>query len=79
MFAGIAPRYGLVNTVASAGLDRGWRRAVAGVLQLRPGDWCLDACCGTGDLARTVAAASGARMVAADFCRPMLEHGRAAV
>ncbi len=76
MFAGIAPRYELVNRVTSVGLDRSWRRAVAGTLQLREGDWCLDLCCGTGDLARAVASASGAQVIAADFCRPMLAHGR---
>lgn len=72
MFAGIAPRYELVNRVASAGLDASWRRRVVRALDLAPGEWCLDACCGTGDLARALAA-GGVRVVAADFCRPMLD------
>ena len=75
MFAGIAPRYELVNHVASGGLDSAWRRAVVRALALKPGEWCLDACCGTGDLSRAVASA-GVRVVGADFCRPMLVEGR---
>jgi demethylmenaquinone methyltransferase/2-methoxy-6-polyprenyl-1,4-benzoquinol methylase len=77
LFAGIAPRYALVNRVASAGLDVLWRREVVRALALAPGDWCLDACCGTGDLSRAIAS-SGARVLGVDFCRPMLlEAGRA--
>jgi len=74
LFASIAPRYELVNRVASLGLDRAWRRAVVEVLALRPGDWCLDACCGTGDLSREMAR-SGARVIGVDFCREMIEVG----
>ena len=77
MFAGIAPRYALVNTIASAGLDGGWRTAAVRALDLPPGAWCLDACCGTGDLSRALAAA-GARVLGVDFCRAMLEQARAA-
>jgi demethylmenaquinone methyltransferase/2-methoxy-6-polyprenyl-1,4-benzoquinol methylase len=76
MFAGIAPRYELVNHVASGFLDVAWRRAAVRELRLRPGDWCVDACCGTGDLSRAVAGA-GARVIGADFCRPMLAQGQA--
>lgn len=74
LFTSIAPRYELVNRVASAGRDRVWRRAVVRELRLEPGQWCLDACCGTGDLSRAVAAV-GARVVAVDSCRPMLREG----
>lgn len=76
MFAGIARRYELVNRVASGGMDRSWRRALVRALDLRPGDWCLDVCCGTGDVSRALAA-TGVRVVGADFCRPMLEAGAA--
>lgn len=77
MFAGIAPRYALVNTLASAGLDAGWRAATVRALGLAPGAWCLDACCGTGDLSRAVAR-GGARVLGVDFCRPMLAQAHAA-
>jgi len=71
MFARIAPRYDLVNRVASLGLDGLWRRRAVEALGLGPGDWCLDVCCGTGDLSLAVAG-SGARVLGVDFCRPML-------
>ena len=74
LFASIAPRYELVNRVASCGRDGAWRRAVVRELGLGPGDWCLDACCGTGDLSRAVAR-SGADVIAVDSCRPMLREG----
>ena len=44
-------------------------------LRLGPGDWCLDACCGTFDLSLAVAG-TGARVVGVDFCRPMLLRAR---
>ena len=72
LFSGIAPRYDLVNRVASAGVDVGWRRRTVSALSLAPGDWVLDACCGTADLSAALAAA-GARVLGVDFCRPMLD------
>lgn len=75
LFAGIAHRYDLVNRIASLGLDESWRRAAVRALEIGPGDWCLDACCGTGDLSRA-AAATGADVLGIDFCRPMIEAGR---
>ena len=74
MFAGIAPRYELVNRLATAGLDASWRWRAVQALALAPRDWCLDACCGTGDLSRALAS-KGVRVIGADFCRPMLEMG----
>jgi demethylmenaquinone methyltransferase/2-methoxy-6-polyprenyl-1,4-benzoquinol methylase len=75
LFAGIAGRYDLVNHVASGGVDLAWRRACVRELGLSPGDWVLDACCGTADLSAALAAA-GARVLGVDFCRPMLLQGR---
>lgn len=77
MFACVAPRYELVNSVTSFGLDRRWRRALVDSLALGPGDWCLDACCGTGDVSRAIAR-TGARVVGIDFSRPMLSSGASA-
>jgi demethylmenaquinone methyltransferase/2-methoxy-6-polyprenyl-1,4-benzoquinol methylase len=42
MFDEVAARYDLTNTVLSLGQDRGWRRAVARALDLRPGERVLD-------------------------------------
>jgi demethylmenaquinone methyltransferase/2-methoxy-6-polyprenyl-1,4-benzoquinol methylase len=75
MFAAIAPRYDLLNHLLSFNLDRLWRRAAVRSLGLRPGDLVLDACAGTADLALALAR-TGARVVAFDFCRPMLRRGQ---
>jgi demethylmenaquinone methyltransferase/2-methoxy-6-polyprenyl-1,4-benzoquinol methylase len=75
MFAGVAPRYDLLNHLLSASLDVVWRRKAAAALDL-PGDSeALDLCCGTGD--QSVALRKrGARVAAADFCVPMLALAR---
>jgi demethylmenaquinone methyltransferase/2-methoxy-6-polyprenyl-1,4-benzoquinol methylase len=75
MFAGVAPRYDLLNHVLSASLDVVWRRRSAAVLDLPAGAEVLDLCCGTGDQA-TALRRRGARVAAADFCVPMLAIAR---
>ena len=74
MFDRIAPVYDVMNRVMTAGLDRRWRRlAVREVVW--PGDFVLDACCGTGDLA-VEAERRGGRVVGLDFSARMLERAR---
>ncbi|MCZ6726139.1 MAG: ubiquinone/menaquinone biosynthesis methyltransferase [Acidobacteria bacterium] len=75
MFAGVAPRYDLLNRLLSARRDVGWRKQAAAALALPPGSIVLDLCCGTGDLALAVLDV-GNRVVAADFCLPMLALAR---
>lgn len=75
MFAGVAPRYDLLNHLLSASLDVLWRKKAAAVLGLPPGAEVLDLCCGTGDQA-TALRQRGARVAAADFCVPMLAIAR---
>lgn len=75
MFAGVAPRYDLLNHLLSANLDVLWRKKAAAVLGLPPGAEVLDLCCGTGDQA-TALRQRGARVAAADFCVPMLAIAR---
>jgi len=75
MFAGVAPRYDLLNHLLSASLDVVWRRRSAAVLDLPAGAEVLDLCCGTGDQA-TALRRRGARVAAADFCVPMLAIAR---
>ncbi|HEX8179591.1 MAG TPA: bifunctional demethylmenaquinone methyltransferase/2-methoxy-6-polyprenyl-1,4-benzoquinol methylase UbiE [Pyrinomonadaceae bacterium] len=74
MFAGIAPRYDLLNHLLSGNIDRRWRQHV--VERLRPalgvGTRTLDVACGTGDLALTLTEAGATSVVGLDFCRPML-------
>lgn len=81
MFAGIAPRYDLLNHLLSANRDRGWRRATVEVARARPGDPVLDVCTGTGDLAIEWARAlgPGSRVVGTDFCEPMVRLGGAKI
>jgi demethylmenaquinone methyltransferase / 2-methoxy-6-polyprenyl-1,4-benzoquinol methylase len=75
MFAGVAPRYDLLNHLLSANLDAVWRRRAAAALGLPQGAQALDACCGTGDQAAALRR-RGARVTAADFCLPMLALAR---
>ena len=71
MFAAVAPRYDLLNRLLSLYLDQAWRRRAARSLELPPGSLALDVCCGTGDLAIALLK-RGVRVMAADFCLPML-------
>ncbi len=75
MFAGVAPRYDLLNRVLSGWLDVWWRRLATRRLGAGRGQRVLDLCCGTGDQAVSIAR-SGARVVAADFCLPMVALAR---
>jgi len=75
MFAGVAPRYDLLNHLLSASLDVVWRRKAAAALGLPAGSAVLDLCCGTGDQAVALKR-RGARVAAADFCVPMLAIAR---
>jgi demethylmenaquinone methyltransferase/2-methoxy-6-polyprenyl-1,4-benzoquinol methylase len=84
MFAGISPRYDLLNRLLSFGVDRGWRRkaveaVVDGNRSGRGGPGAarvLDLCCGTGDLSIALAR-EGVRVTGADFCHEMLVIARA--
>lgn len=75
MFAGVAPRYDLLNHILSASLDVVWRRKAAAALDLPSQAVALDLCCGTGD--QSIALRKrGARVASADFCVPMLALAR---
>jgi demethylmenaquinone methyltransferase/2-methoxy-6-polyprenyl-1,4-benzoquinol methylase len=77
MFAEIAPRYDLVNRLLSGGIDVLWRKTTVRRAPPPAAGAILDVCCGTGDLALTYAARASddVRIVASDFCRPMLDRG----
>ena len=77
MFAEIAPRYDLVNRMLSGGIDVWWRHVTVRRAPPPPAGAMLDVCTGTGDLALAYARAArpGVRIVASDFCRPMLDRG----
>jgi demethylmenaquinone methyltransferase/2-methoxy-6-polyprenyl-1,4-benzoquinol methylase len=75
MFDEVAARYDVTNTVLSLGQDRGWRRAVAAALDLRPGERVLDLAAGTATSSAALAR-SGAAVVGCDFSLGMLRVGR---
>ncbi|MEO6725962.1 MAG: ubiquinone/menaquinone biosynthesis methyltransferase [Blastocatellia bacterium] len=50
MFETIAPRYDLFTVFFSYGMDRGWKRKLIGMLNLRGDERVLDLACGTGDI-----------------------------
>ncbi len=78
MFARIAPRYDLLNTVLSLALHYRWRQQVVRMLELKPTARVLDLCTGTGDLAMQIARHIGpaGEVMALDFCEPMLQRAR---
>jgi len=75
LFGAVARRYDLLNDLLSFGLHRGWKRRMIRSAGLGPGDQALDVCCGSGDVAFSLAAA-GANVVGLDFSEPMLNVAR---
>ncbi|HXC46944.1 MAG TPA: bifunctional demethylmenaquinone methyltransferase/2-methoxy-6-polyprenyl-1,4-benzoquinol methylase UbiE [Candidatus Sulfotelmatobacter sp.] len=80
MFTRIAPRYDLLNHLLSGQMDKRWRARTA--RELRPileraDAQVLDLCCGTGDLAFSLARNARAKIVGADFSHTMLVRARA--
>jgi demethylmenaquinone methyltransferase / 2-methoxy-6-polyprenyl-1,4-benzoquinol methylase len=79
MFTRIAPRYDLLNHLLSAQMDRRWRSRTAKELRSILQDsqaMVLDVCCGTGDLAFSLAKEAKAKIVGADFSHTMLVRAR---
>jgi demethylmenaquinone methyltransferase / 2-methoxy-6-polyprenyl-1,4-benzoquinol methylase len=75
MFTEIPRRYDLINHLITWGMDKGWRvKAAQACLAFRPGQ-ILDLCCGTGDLAITIAnlADYALEIRGMDYSRPMLD------
>lgn len=75
LFAAIAPRYDLINDLQSFGLHRWWKRRLVKLANPGPCTPALDLCCGTGDVAFTLAA-RGAVVTGLDFSAPMLAVAR---
>ena len=80
MFTRIAPRYDLLNHLLSGQMDKRWRTRTA--RELRPileraDAQVLDLCCGTGDLAFSLARNAKARIIGADFSHTMLVRAKA--
>jgi len=80
MFTRIAPRYDLLNHLLSVQMDRRWRARTAKELRpilQNPEAIVLDLCCGTGDLAFSLARDARAKIMGADFSHTMLTRARA--
>jgi len=82
MFAGIAARYDFLNHFLSASVDHHWRSAAVKKVRELTGVpstsmLCLDVCSGTGDLAIALHGALKSRVIASDFCHPMLTRANA--
>lgn len=56
LFETIAARYDFFTAFMSYGMDRGWKRELIRMLQLKGGETTLDIACGTGDIAFMTAA-----------------------
>jgi demethylmenaquinone methyltransferase/2-methoxy-6-polyprenyl-1,4-benzoquinol methylase len=78
MIGQIAPHYDRMNHLLSLNIDRYWRSWTVKTLRPVAGEPILDVCTGTGDLALAFHRATGGRspIMAADFCREMLQIGR---
>lgn len=78
MFGRIAPCYDLMNSVMTAGMDRGWRRAAVRAASPPGGGLALDVGTGTARLAAALARDSSVgRVVGLDLSMTMLRAGQA--
>jgi demethylmenaquinone methyltransferase / 2-methoxy-6-polyprenyl-1,4-benzoquinol methylase len=77
MFAGIAARYDLLNSILSLARHKAWRRVATRMARLAPGDRALDVCAGTADFTIDLLKVVGSSgyVWGVDFCEPMLRHG----
>jgi demethylmenaquinone methyltransferase / 2-methoxy-6-polyprenyl-1,4-benzoquinol methylase len=71
MFARIAPRYDVANTILSGGIHHYWRRVL--LHEIGAPQRVLDIASGTGDLIPLLQTKSSC-VVGLDFCPPMLER-----
>ncbi len=75
IFDRIAPVYDQMNDRLSLGQHRIWKQMTVKWSKTKPGDTCLDLCCGSGDLALRLARRVGAigKVYGADFAVAQLE------
>lgn len=78
MFDAIAPTYERVNSVATFGMDAGWRAKTVAAADVQAHDVVLDLCCGTGDMIRAFATAPvpPRLILGVDFSAGMLACGQ---
>jgi len=75
VFAQIAGRYDVMNSILSFNQHKRWRRFTMQKMQLKPGDHCLDVATGTADWAIAMAHTVGksGHVMGLDFCQEMLD------
>lgn len=76
MFASIAQRYDLGNSVLSFGVHYYWRRRLMALCSRDSSGLALDVATGTGDLLPLLAKRFTTQVVGLDFCLPMLRAGQ---
>lgn len=75
IFARIAGRYDLLNTLLSFGQDRRWRRIAAERIKPGAAETFLDLAAGTGAFSKALGAVCPqVHIIAADFCLPILSR-----
>jgi len=77
-FNRVAPKYDLMNSILSMGLQHVWKRAAVRMMNIEKGDRLIDVCGGTGDLAVLAARQAGPSGFVAiyDFNRAMMNAGQ---
>jgi demethylmenaquinone methyltransferase/2-methoxy-6-polyprenyl-1,4-benzoquinol methylase len=79
MFDQAAPRYDLMNTIISLGMDKSWRAKAIDLLGVKEIGFYLDVGCGTGDQVLEIARRfpqNHPRIIGIDQSRGMLEIGK---
>ncbi len=74
LFNRIAGNYDQMNNLITLGTHKHWRTVTMQQLNLKPGSFAIDLCCGTGDWTLALAKAVGpsGRVVGLDFSDEML-------
>ena len=77
-FDSVARKYDMMNTLLSFGIHHIWKRTAVRMMGLNSGDWVLDVCGGTGDLAILAAGAvsPAGHVTLYDFSSAMINAGR---
>ncbi len=74
LFSRIAKRYDLGNSIISLGTHYRFKRLAVSMLEMKPGQTLLDACCGTGDMSfLAIEAFPGVNVIGVDFSPEMIE------
>lgn len=73
VFARIARRYDLMNSLMTFGMHRRWRRQTLRAAEVQPGAVALDIGCGSGDYIELLLQAGASHVIGVDFTKEMLE------